>query len=328
MRESELRPYERRTLASRIDDLINQQKANWQLLRDNIRNCSLAETKTIPLGDFAIVGQCNPDRMWSATAKVDQASTQERPCKLCVENLFEEQEGVAYDDELVILCNPYPILDRHLSIVDRTHVRQAIGGRLPSILGLAKDLSREYAVLYNGPQCGASMPEHFHVQACARQCLPVIRHLDMIENDLALRMYKQDVVREEGIEVFALMNYHVSLLVYRGADRAALTAWADQTLRRFAALTGTSDEPLINLLVMFDDPGWTVYLFPRETHRPICYFEGTLTVSPASLDMAGWLVVPVRKQFQEISAKRIKDVFAEVTLQPHAFSQLVQTITP
>lgn len=328
MRKSELRPYERRSLSSRIDGLINQQKANWRLLRDNIRNCTLAMTKTIPLGDFAIVAQCNPDRMWSTMARVDQASTQERPCKLCVENLFEEQEGVDYDDKLVILCNPYPILDRHLSIVDRTHIGQAIDGRLPSILGLAKDLSREYVVLYNGPQCGASTPEHFHVQACARECLPVIRHLEMIENDHTLRMHKQEVVREEEIEVFALSDYYVSLLVYRGANRAALTAWVDQTLRSLAALTATSDEPLINLLATFDDSGWTVYLFPREAHRPTCYFEGTLTVSPASLDMAGWLVIPVKKQFAEISAKRIKDVFAEVTLQPHAFSQLIQSIAP
>jgi hypothetical protein len=266
--------------------------------------------------------------MWSTTAKVDQASIQDRPCRLCVDNLFEEQEGVDYGDDLIILCNPYPILDRHLTIVDRTHVRQAIQGRLPSILELAKDLSQEYLVLYNGPQCGASTPEHFHVQACARECLPVTRHLEMIENDLALRTHRQDIVRDERIEVFVLRHYHVNLLVYRGANRATLTAWVDQTLQSFAALTKTSDEPLINLLVVFADPGWTVYLFPREMLRPTCYFDGTLIVSPASLDMAGWLVVPVRKQYQEISAERIKDAFAEVTLQPNMFSELIQSIAP
>ena len=290
MRQSGLPSIEHRALSSRIDALITRQKRNWRLLCENLRRCSLAETKTILLGDFAIVVQCNSDRIRSTMAKADQAFIQKRPCQLCAENLFAEQENLAYNDHWVILCNPYPILDRHLSIVERKHVAQAIHGRLPAILELARDLTRDYFVFYNGPQCGASTPEHFHLQACARQALPVRKHLDNIESNATLRAHKRDVACDEGIEVFALRNYYASLLIYRGANCSVLTTWIERTLQSLTKITGTPGEPLFNLVVMFDDPGWTVCLFPRGTHRPSCFPEGTLTVSPASLDMAGWLV--------------------------------------
>ena len=38
-----------------------------------------------------------------------------------VENLPAEEKGLEYGDDLIILCNPFPILDRHLSIVHREH---------------------------------------------------------------------------------------------------------------------------------------------------------------------------------------------------------------
>jgi hypothetical protein len=56
---------------------------------------------------------------------------------------------------LTLLCNPFPVLDRHLSIVHRGHCRaeefrerRDVDPRLP------RTLSPDYFVLYNGPQCG------------------------------------------------------------------------------------------------------------------------------------------------------------------------------
>ncbi len=321
-------PDEREMLASQIDELFTHQTSHWRLLHDNIRNRALTETKTITLGHFEIRVQCNPARIQNTTANVDQTSIQQRRCKLCVNHLFAEQKGVAYGDELVILCNPYPILDRHISIVDRTHVRQAIEGRLDLLLDLAQDLSREFVLFYNGPQCGASTPEHFHVQACARDGVPVLKHCTMIVQNPSLQVHKQDIWCDEGLEVFALADYHVCLLVYQGTNCHALSVWVEHTLRQFAALTGKQDEPLINLLVLFDAPMWSIYLFPRAKHRPVCYFDGTFTVSPASLDMAGCMVAPVKEQFQTIYEEQVRQVFAEVSLEPRLFDQLVRAMTP
>jgi hypothetical protein len=317
----------REMLTSHIDALFTHQKNHWQRLHDNIRNLALIETKTLTLGHFDIYAQYNPARMQNTTAKVDQTSVQQRRCKLCPDQLFPEQKGVAYGDEFVILCNPYPILDRHLSIVDRTHIPQAIEGRLPSLLELARDLSREFVLFYNGPKCGASTPEHFHVQVCASRGVPVLRHCARILQDPALHRYKRNIRSEEGLEVFILKDYHACLVVYQGTDPHVLRMWVEHTIRQFAALTGKTEEPLLNLLVWFDDPIWNIYLFPRASHRPACYFDGTLTVSPASLDMAGCMVVPVKKHFHTICEESVRQVYTEVSVEPHVFARLIRAIT-
>lgn len=318
----------REMLTSHIDALFTQQKNHWQFLYDNIHNLALRETKTLVIGHFEICMQYNPARIQNTTAKVDQTSVQQRRCKLCADHLFPEQKGVAYGDEFVILCNPYPILDQHLSIVDRTHVPQTIAGRLPSLLELAQDLSREFVLFYNGPQCGASTPEHFHVQACTATGVPVLKHCVRIIRNPALHVYKQGIWSEKGLEIFILRDYHACLVVYQGTNPHVLRTWVEDTIQQFAALTGKAEEPLINLLVWFDDPMWNIYLFPRARHRPACYFDGTLTVSPASLDMAGCMVIPVKGHFQTICEEHIRQVFTEVSLEPHVFARLIRTITP
>jgi hypothetical protein len=259
----------------------------------------------------------------STTAATDPEIVRQRPCRLCPNQLFELQKGIPFGDDLVILCNPYPVLDEHLTIVDRDHVSQAIAGRLDRLLDLTRGLDGRFLVFYNGPQCGASVPEHFHVQAVPWVEVPICRHLSMIDTDSALQVHKRIIAADERIEVFALRDYYTSVLIYRGSDRRALSSWVTQTLHHLASVTNMPDEPLVNLLFAYDAPCWTAYLFPRKKHRPDCFFDGTLTFSPASLDLAGSVVLPVEKQFQEIHAEQISDVLAEVDLDPRLFRQLL-----
>jgi len=43
------------------------------------------------------------------------------------------------------------------------------------LIDLARDVSPKYAVLYNGPACGASAPDHLHVQMVFAKNLPFLR---------------------------------------------------------------------------------------------------------------------------------------------------------
>ena len=113
-----------------------------------------------------------PHRLQSTTARVDAASIGARPCFLCLQNLPLEQRGVAVGDEWVALCNPFPILERHLTIVHRQHVPQRLAGRIGALLGLARALPGCF-VIYNGPECGASAPDHLHFQAADRALFPI-----------------------------------------------------------------------------------------------------------------------------------------------------------
>jgi hypothetical protein len=330
---TELNPYRRdlgaHDFSSLVEALINYQTANWPLLLESIQALAQASTKKIPLGHFDVFAQCNPKRITSTAARVDQASIQQRPCFLCDQNLPPEEKGLAYGQELVILCNPFPILKRHLSIVHRLHIEQAIAGRLEVMLDLAQDLSPEFFILYNGPQCGASAPDHLHLQACSRDGLPLENHVAMIQAHPERGVRRREILRADGVELFALENYHVNVLIYRGSDREMLAKWVYRTIEILAELTDKRPEPLINVIVTFDDPNWTISLFPRAKHRPACYYaegDDKLLVSPGATDLAGCLVVPAEEHFRKIDPQAVKQIFSEVTIGEHLFCQLVKKL--
>lgn len=54
-----------------------------------------------------------------------------------------------------ICLNPYPIFQRHLTIIDKEHTSQSIKGRFKNMLHLAENMI-DFYILYNGPECGAS----------------------------------------------------------------------------------------------------------------------------------------------------------------------------
>src|SRR5215470_16674999 len=261
-------------LASRVGALIEQQKATWPLLREGYESLRAAEYRRIVLpGTNAseVVIQLNPKRIRSTAARVDSASIQGRRCFLCPANLPPEEKGIAYGSDLVIMCNPYPVLDRHVSIIHREHIAQRIEGNLEPLLELARDLGPEYFVLYNGPQCGASAPDHLHFQACSRELLP-------IEADLARSS------RSSG-GAFSLTACGRSVIVYRSDRVEELAGNVYQTMER---LGGPSDatEPMFNIVAIYEQGEWTAYFFPRALHRPaIFYAEGDqrLTISPGAI---------------------------------------------
>jgi hypothetical protein len=163
-------------LPTKIGALIQHQREHWPSLRDGYEAFERIETRRLKVEEAEVVVQHNPRRIRSTAAAVDPQAVASRPCFLCSQNLPPEEKGIGYG-EFVILCNPYPILERHLSIVHRRHGEQKIEGNIGSFLDLARELGPDYFALYNGPQCGASAPDHLHFQACSSRLLPISEHL-------------------------------------------------------------------------------------------------------------------------------------------------------
>jgi galactose-1-phosphate uridylyltransferase len=224
---------------------------------------------------------------------------------LCAGNLDPEERGVPFGENYAIYCNPFPIVDRHLSVVHREHRLQRIAGETGTVLDLAAVLPG-YFVIYNGPECGASAPDHLHFQAGAAT-FPIFEETERL-GDIAVRNYGRNVFR------------------FRDADRSRLVDRLDRTIELLFEVTGKRPEPMLNIAAFHRDTVWTVYVFPRAKHRPGVYHTGELTISPGSIDLCGLVVAPFEKDFAKLTGSDIDSIFREVTLSDSMFEDVASRL--
>ena len=277
-----------------VEELFRRQVEDWPLLAAGVAALSGARTRDLSGDGSGPLVRHIPHRATSTTAKVDPASIAKRPCFLCRENLFPEQRGIPFGDDWTLLCNPFPIVQRHLTIVHREHRDQRIGGRLGALLDLAAALDGLF-VLYNGPRCGASAPDHLHFQAGALAELPVARVAAPAPGP-------------------ALDAWGARALVFRGA-REEVVREAERALALLAAALPQEPEPWVNVVAWRGpDAGFTLLLHPRTKHRPEAFHREELVVSPAAIDLSGLVVTPVERDFERLTGPDLRSVFDEVTI--------------
>ena len=155
-----------------VEDLFKRQLRAWPRLATGVEGLARATTRSVTIDWFDIYIRHIPHRMASTTAVVDRESVAKRPCFLCAANLPSEEEGLPFDENFTIYCNPFPIVDHHLTIAHREHGLQRIADQFGNMLDLAARLAG-YFVVYNGPECGASAPDHMHFQAGSRVLFPI-----------------------------------------------------------------------------------------------------------------------------------------------------------
>jgi hypothetical protein len=312
-------------LADRAHDLLQQQIADWPMLRAGIDALKTIKTRTIDVGDFAMRVQFNPGRIISSSEKVDAKTIRERKGFLCPANLPPEQKGVPFrGGDYLVLCNPFPIFPEHFTIVHKAHRPQRIDDSFIALLDLAAAMGSRYTVFYNGPRCGASAPDHLHFQAGDRGFMTIESEYD--------RLKGKPVAASANVTAFANLSPR-SFLAFESTHRDALadtftTAyWAMSEIH--PAPPGTDDEPMMNVLAWHDSATWKVIVFPRFKHRPSFYFaEGDekILLSPASVDLGGVAIVPLDHDFQKLTRRHIEQMLAEVMLPPHLFDQLAQRV--
>jgi hypothetical protein len=293
-----------RKLETDLKDFYDSQLKDWPLAGDNY-----AGLRDVTLRDFNINGhtchaQFNPKRIISSSAKVDPKSISERPCFLCQHNRPAEQKSISYG-KYEILVNPYPVFHHHFTIPAKDHVPQRITGNFRAMLDLARDM-RGYTLIYNGPNCGASAPDHFHFQAIPVGILPVERYFeasDFISHPLTMTGKDPDSIEKAFEKLFSVLE----------------------------KLLPATDEPMINILSLYNAGSWTIRIFPRKAHRPSQYYdtgENQLLISPASIDMGGILVMPREEDFRKINTDTIKEIFNQVCVDKSIIHVLNSQINP
>lgn len=301
--------------------LLRNQKFDWDLLSKGFDSLQYIKTKTFQFDGFTIDVQFNPGRIISTTADISPETIEKRDCFLCLENLPQEQKGINYKNEYLIFCNPYPIFIEHFTIVFRKHFPQRISESFHTFLKLGKRLGKYYSVLYNGPECGASAPDHLHFQAVNKNMLKVQN-----QNNLLQKKYAEKIIDQRKKEVFGINDGLRKIILIKSKDERFITNVFETLYSSLQKSTNSQNEPMINMISSFDEnDGWRVYIFPRKTHRPKCYYEKgekKLVISPAVIDLSGTLILPAEKDFKKINKDNIRNIFNDVVIGKELFDYL------
>ncbi len=300
-------------LIERVYELFRKQRTEWEEFRNNEKLLGTLTTKIFINNGMRIVVQANPGRSVSINAKVDPESIGKRPCFLCPSSLPSSEKGIAFG-EYILLPNPYPILKYHMTIAYKEHIPQQIEGRIYDLCILARTLGPDMFVLYNGPRCGASAPDHMHFQACCSSGVPLFEQLPA------------DYVVNKPVPL-TIWGRH--MFTGRFTNDKIAADFIQSVLDGLKNMLNEKNEPMINIVAYYNNEKLMITLFPRKKHRSSCFFakgENRISISPAAMEMAGIVVVADKDHLERVNEKVILNMYDEITIDEVLFNRLAADI--
>ena len=297
---------------------FNRQLELWPDARKRYRDLHDVRTRQMDHSEHSVplTVQWNPARIASTGAKMDKQTIEKRPCFLCERNRPEVQVAKSFDGKLDILVNPFPILNTHFTIAAKKHQPQQVKDCYYEIHRLLEQYPK-LTVFYNGPRCGASAPDHLHLQAGTSGMTPLQTAWQRLSRDMQPLMTIND---NEGI--YALKSYPCNALLVKSRNKetgealfrkllAALDSGVENSERQ------QGEEPMLNILAWIQDGDVLSVVFPRRCHRPQCYYQtgdSQRMVSPGALDMAGLIITPREEDFNSLDAETATAILKEVAI--------------
>lgn len=297
-----------------LNKFIKDQLSVWQLASSNFRALKTAPSREVDVFGLKCRIQYNPRRVISSTADTSPAAIASRKCFLCADNRPKEQFHLGFEGRkgrnYHIQINPYPIFRGHLVIVRDEHIPQEIWHHFPDMLDFAARY-KDYLVFYNGPNSGASAPDHLHFQAIPRHNLPLEEVVD-------------EFLDHPGEPLATVKD--ASLYKFDGYARGvfALKATTSKSLAKlFYRLLDCTDrgkgeeEPMFNLYAYVKNGEYRTIVVMRSVKRSHHFYsEGTdhLTISPGAADIAGLFVAPFREDYDKADTALLEELLSEVCI--------------
>lgn len=311
--------------ADAAEILFSSQINSWELMRENYAALKNVREKSFWFDSFKLKVQYNPKRIKSTSADVSLEKIISRPCFLCAENLPTEQKGLMLTDNYILLCNPYPIFPQHFTVSSMQHRSQSIQKNIKELLEITKRLSQDFTLIYNGPDCGASAPDHLHFQAGRRLLMPVENDIYQLKNYYGNILYDQEQNTISSIE-----DGLRTIIFIETLDLNSAVNLFEKFYRCYLNFSGAANEPLLNMLCSYNEEfGFSLIVFLRSRHRPQRFFmngEGKLVVSPAAVDLGGLLIVPREEDFYKLNKELIKSLIREVSFEHSSFIKFSETL--
>ena len=292
-----------------VSSFFKKQLECWPQTAERYKALENVETT---LFDNGLQMQFNPARIRSTAAAVDAKSIAERPCFLCAKNRCSEQIHKDICASLEVLVNPFPVLPGHLTIVTKKHTPQLIEPMFADMLFLARRW-RGMAVFYNGAKCGASAPDHAHLQAVRSSDVPLLGRAWKKKIDAVSRLLCGDA----AAGIYFSDAYPAPLFIVKGKDADAVESSFKKLMSNLPSSEEGAEPPVNIFAVYSESEGWSIYVFPRYKHRPDCYFvdgDERRLVSPGALDMAGVLILARGEDYASITADEAYNIIKEVAL--------------
>ena len=318
---------ERQEESTPLERFFDRQLRLWPETLERYRKLTDVETKELQLGQMTLMAQYNPARMRSTGAAITKQAISERPCFLCAKNRPEEQlshelQHSPAGTPLELLVNPYPILPMHFTLPTRRHQPQRIKPLYSEMLAL---LVRhpELTVLYNGPKCGASAPDHAHLQAGGTNMLPLQREWPRLSRNLTVITQPSPDATMAVVE-----DYPCTAIVIRSKGKKASERLFSNLYDAMVVPEG-EEEPMMNVVAWRDGDSLLSVVFPRRKHRPDCYYkedESQMIISPGAVDMAGLLITPRQEDFLKLDAERAVAILQECAIGKDECKDLCQKL--
>ena len=305
---------------SPLQRFFNRQLERWEEVRQRYRELRGVQTRELAVGASSVMVQWNPARIVSTGAKIDAKTLSQRPCFLCEQNRPAEQVKKTVGSQYELLVNPYPILPQHFTIPSTEHKPQLIYDVYGEIYKLLDEYP-ELTVFYNGPQCGASAPDHAHFQAGTTGILPLQQAWQRLSRNLTTMISLND-----NEDLSLIDDYPTTAFVIRSRSSYG----GEQLFRRlYEAMPGNQPEPMMNIVSWRKGEEYLAVVFPRKKHRPDCYYadgKAQYIISPGALDMAGLIITPRQEDFERITPAVALDILQEISLSGDDLQALINRL--
>jgi hypothetical protein len=217
-------------------DLLLEQKKSWLDLREGCGSLENVRDREISCRGFYVRLQYNPGRIKSSLARVGEKHGKDQRCFLCLDHLPEDQKGILHRGEYLILCNPMPVFPSHFTVSYFRHRPQTIAEHIDTFLQFMADLGSGWTVLYNGPKCGASEPDHLHFQAIPSGQMP-------IEDEILEEKRLTLTTQVDGVLLYRVRGLGREVIILDGDDRVAVENAFKRFLDALKTVLLTDEEP-------------------------------------------------------------------------------------
>lgn len=285
-------------------DFFNSQIENWELARKNFKALAGIKRKPFKVNDIEGYVMFNPGRIRSVNANVDTAHINARKCFLCKENRPPEQDSLELISDWELLVNPFPVFPLHFTITFKSHIPQTY---VPSNIFEMNKILRGFTIFFNGAKCGASAPDHAHLQAVLKSEIPLINIIDNSGIDL-----------KEGFHISSEIGLDFPFLFFLGIFEEGNIS-VIENLKEFAKKTNFNNLIDFSMMNTFSwisqDSKFKFLAIPRMKHRPECFFKEVperIMISPASVEMGGVIICSLEEDFERIDEQLITNIYKEV----------------